>query len=147
MQLPLTLCLQPPLRLTALLALAHGASALILFSVPLRFDSVSAPLFALVLTIETLIAFSLLEVLMRLHGGRAVIRMTLHRDGHLEFEQKNGKTVQVQVDPATTLMPWMVVLCFRDERKRQRSWVILPDSLSPDAFRQLRLWLRWQLPE
>jgi hypothetical protein len=34
----------------------------------------------------------------------------------------------------------------RDALGRRRSAVVLPDSLDPDAFRRLRVWLRWRTP-
>ena len=41
---------------------------------------------------------------------------------------------------------WLAVLSLRDARGLRRTAVVLPDALDPDAFRRLRMWLRWRPP-
>jgi hypothetical protein len=38
----------------------------------------------------------------------------------------------------------LIVLRVRDDQARRRSLTLLPDSLSADQFRLLRMWLRWR---
>jgi hypothetical protein len=42
--------------------------------------------------------------------------------------------------------PWLAVVSLRDALGRRRTAVVLPDSLGPEAFRRLRVWLRWRPP-
>lgn len=39
---------------------------------------------------------------------------------------------------------WLTILVARDDAGRARCAVILPDALDPDAFRRLRVMLRWR---
>lgn len=48
------------------------------------------------------------------------------------------------VAPDTTVFSFLVVLRYQVEGERRfRALVVLPDSMSHDALRRLRLWLRW----
>jgi len=47
------------------------------------------------------------------------------------------------VQPDTTVFSRLIVLRLRDDQGRLRSLAILPDSLPPEQFRVLCLWLRW----
>jgi hypothetical protein len=40
--------------------------------------------------------------------------------------------------------PWLAVVRLRDALGRRRTAVVLPDALSPESFRRLRVWLRWR---
>jgi hypothetical protein len=50
------------------------------------------------------------------------------------------------VRSAVVPVPWLAVVTLRDALGRRRSAVVLPDSLDREAFRRLRLWLRWRTP-
>jgi hypothetical protein len=45
---------------------------------------------------------------------------------------------------AAVPVPWLAVVSLRDGLGRRRTAVVLPDSLAPEAFRRLRVWLRWR---
>lgn len=63
------------------------------------------------------------------------------RDGALHV--RDGDDWQpLTLLPSTTVLPALTVLHVRDGRRR-RAIVILADSLPPEDFRQLRVWLRW----
>jgi hypothetical protein len=63
--------------------------------------------------------------------------------GELALRHVGGESVVCQVQPETTVFGRLVVLRLRDDQARRRSLTLLPDSLSADQFRLLRLWLRW----
>ena len=63
----------------------------------------------------------------------------------IECVQADGRRVSAEVLPDSTVFSWMIVLRLRLEgEKRTCALVVLPDQLTRDKFRQLRLWLRWQ---
>lgn len=146
MQLPLTLSLRPSRRLAFLLTLAH------LFAVASLFVT-NRPLLPLpvpgILVLAFFVFASFVWTLSGLFGRRRYVRLSLQRDGTLDYALKNGETGSARVDPQSTLMPWLLILLLRrregDVPGRLSSLVLLPDTLSGEDFRQLRLWLRWQV--
>lgn len=50
----------------------------------------------------------------------------------------------VAVLPDSVVLPWLTVLRYRHGQGPVKSWVILADALPADAFRRLRIWLRWR---
>ncbi|TBR13799.1 MAG: hypothetical protein EPO43_09625 [Rugosibacter sp.] len=61
------------------------------------------------------------------------------------FGKSPGGTVSdLFLHPHTTVLPFLVILLYR-QKNRLQSLVLLSDSLEAEDFRQLRLWLRWQL--
>jgi len=69
-------------------------------------------------------------------------RLLLRGDGQLEVVGADGAASVARVHPHTLVLPFLVVLVYRQEG-RVRSLTMLGDSLAPEDFRQLRLWLRW----
>ncbi len=58
--------------------------------------------------------------------------------------QRDGKQGPGEISPDSLVTPWLVVVNLAIwEQRRTRSIVILPDSMHNDAFRQLRVWLKW----
>jgi hypothetical protein len=72
----------------------------------------------------------------------AVESFTLGDDGRLHIAGPQGSG-PVVLHPHTLVLAFMVVLLYRQDG-RLRSITVLDDSLAPEDFRQLRLWLRWR---
>lgn len=85
------------------------------------------------------------------------LRLATHRSAlavaGLEFSAAGRFAV---ADPAGTWLPaevrraavpagWLAVVAARDAHGRSRSAVILPDAAEPEAFRRLRVWLKWRV--
>ncbi|MBN8453897.1 protein YgfX [Accumulibacter sp.] len=64
--------------------------------------------------------------------------------GEFALRHVRGDIVACQVQPETTVFGRLVVLRVRDDQARRRSLTVLPDSVSADQFRLLRVWLRWR---
>ena len=72
----------------------------------------------------------------------ASLRLTA-KDG-LAFLDAYGTRVEAVLLPESTVFVWLVVLRFRIEGQgKGRALTLLPDQMSRDEFRTLRLWLRW----
>ncbi len=65
------------------------------------------------------------------------------RDG-LEGRLADGNRVSLTALPESTVFTRLIVLRLRNgEEKRVSSLALLPDQMSAEQFRCLRLWLRW----
>lgn len=57
---------------------------------------------------------------------------------------RSGRQLQGRLAGDALVTPYLTVLTVAlDESRGTRSLVVLPDSLDAEAFRQLRLWLKW----
>jgi hypothetical protein len=73
-----------------------------------------------------------------------VASLRLYRDGVVECVLPDGVCLLANPLPDTTVFPWLVVLRLGVEGgKGVISLPLLPDHLSREEFRVLRLWLRW----
>ena len=62
----------------------------------------------------------------------------------LAFLDVDGARVGAELLPESTVFTWLVVLRFKIEGQRKtHALTLLPDPMSRDEFRTLRLWLRW----
>jgi len=70
----------------------------------------------------------------------------------LALDAKGGFTASTRADavqnitilPSSFVASYLTILNYRVEGKRwQRSVLLLPDNVEQDAFRRLRVWLRW----
>ena len=133
MRLPLTLQLHRSRQLDLLLASVHLAAmtATLLAALPL------------IVRLLLLVAIAIAAGFTLWRLGRAACRITLRDDGLLEIERDGAAAGSAQVLAQSTVLNWLTVLLLRGDRGRE-SLTILPDALSSDDFRALRLWLRWR---
>jgi toxin CptA len=134
----LLVLIRPSRRLQLIQSLAHVVAAAAVLS------SIIPPWLAV--TLLLLVGASLA----RLRRPSPVAGLLLRGDGGLETLCAGGDpkgvqntTSEVMVHPHTLVLSFIVVLLYRQEG-RLRSLVLLADSLEPEDFRQLRLWLRWR---
>ena len=79
----------------------------------------------------------------RLRRRLPVENLVLHGDGRLETVGTDGTVSEALLHPHTLVLSFLVVLRYR-QQGRPNSVTLLGDSLAPEDFRQLRLWLRWR---
>lgn len=71
------------------------------------------------------------------------LRLRCQAGGGLAI-QDGGEAVPATLEPGSTVWPGLVVLRYRlDGQRRSQTYMLFPDSLSPDDFRRVRVWLRW----
>lgn len=77
----------------------------------------------------------------------SVIRgLRLSERGEVDCLNAEGTRIAASVYGDSTVFSWMVVLRLRlDEQDRTVVLVLLPDSMSTEQFRLLRLFLRWRV--
>lgn len=59
--------------------------------------------------------------------------------------RRDGRHLPCQILPTSVVTPWLTVLNALPESARfKRDVILLPDSLSAESFRRLRVWLKWR---
>jgi hypothetical protein len=131
-QLPLVLEVRRSPGFIAVLCLAHTVAAVGLLPVDLPFVAKSGLWVALAVSLAVLLG-----------RGRRVAAIVLRADGRLSLLGKDRPPLECQVDPATTVLPWLIVLLVKAGEKTVA--LILPaDALGAEGHRQLRVWLKWR---
>ncbi len=73
-----------------------------------------------------------------------VSTLRLLADGRLEVQAASrAPVVAADLAPYAVVHPWLTVLRLRVEG-RGLTLIVVADSLLPDDFRRLRVWLRWR---
>jgi len=123
----------------AWLLLLHAAVLPVVAVLPLPFPAVPALVAAVLLS---------LAWHWRLHVNprypHAVRGLRWEADGNCVLQLASGRQLTTRLARHAFVTPWMVILYFRD---RPRHLVLLPDMLTPEAFRQLRVRLRIELQQ
>jgi hypothetical protein len=77
-------------------------------------------------------------------SSRAVAGLAFRSDGGLALGDPAGSWLPAELRHCAAPTGWLAVLSARDQAGRSRTAVILPDAIDPEAFRRLRVWLRWR---
>jgi toxin CptA len=99
------------------------------------------------LVIATCVACMALEAVQTIalrRGRRGVRAILLRRSREIEVEMASGAWEAGVVLDGSFVAPWLTIVRWRPEGARfERSILILPDMLSAEGFRTLRVLLRW----
>jgi hypothetical protein len=129
--------LRPSLKLAGLLAVVH---VLALAAVWVSLAGLPQVLVGFGVLLSG--AGCLAEVLQR--SPRAALALQLQEDGGASWRDRNGRWHEGRLGSDHFVSAAFVVLGF-DQTGRGRKWlVIIGDSVSPEDFRRLRVWLRWR---
>ena len=128
---PRSVSIKPSRRLLVIQSAAHvlAVAAVLASTVP--------PWLAAVLLLSIGASLARLRRISRVDG------LILHGDGRLEAVGADGTVNEALVHPHTLVLSFLVVLLHR-QQGRSQSVTLLGDSVAPEDFRQLRLWLRWR---
>lgn len=128
----------PSHYLAAILMAAHGATLAALFSLPFPLWVKTALTFLLLLNL----GYQLRRAAW-LSAPSAAVALKL--EGELALlTTRAGEQLSGQILRDSLVTPHLTVLNVLSQGARlARSVVILPDSLDAEAFRQLRVWLKW----
>jgi len=138
----LSLRLGPSRLLAAVFAGAHVAAGAALWLAPVPV------IYALVCNV--VLSVHLVWVVRR-HAlradARALIDLELTEDGSVSVCTRAGLRRAYRVAGSTFVSPLLTVLSLRSETAPWTRHVLVPaDSVDPDSFRRLRVWLRWRWP-
>ena len=127
----------PSRRLAATLVLAYSVAMLALLPLGL-------PTWALI-TLYLLLLFSLWlhwRQVAYLSSPSSVVKLKLEGEV-LELTLRNNQQRTEQLLPSSFVSPFLTILNLRRDSYLPRSVIILPDSMDREAFRQLRVGLKW----
>ena len=141
---PIHVDFKPSRIFIGLIISASLASGLTLISMPLIWQ-IKLPIMLVIIiaSVYTILHHGLL----RMPG--AIISLRVDINSELYVLSKDGKELKVGVTANTTVTPYLVVLNFQTsnvvwyQRLYNHTLIVLPDSTESEAFRQLRVWLRW----
>ena len=123
------------------LVTGHVFAAVCVFMVPLPFWPRYLLLCALVLNIFYVLPHQAWRA-----WPFSIVSLQFERDGVVLLEYRNGKVLAAKVLASSFVAPYLTIILLKTRKKWfARSVVLLPDMLSPDVFRTLRVWLKWRL--
>lgn len=133
----LSLVIRPAPRLSLLLGLFYLGAAVCVVIVPLP-GLLQAVLVAM-------LAAAASHALWR-HGlgrhPRAIRRLDLDAEGRVYLIDGSGQAQPARILASSVVTPWLTALAFATETGR-RSLLLTPERVDAEAYRRLRVWLRW----
>jgi toxin CptA len=81
----------------------------------------------------------------------SVMNLTINANHELHVVRKDGQRISAQVEESSVVTPYLTVLQLRIPQAQgyEKVWrdrqtvIVLPDNAESEAYRQLRVWLRW----
>ena len=109
---------------------------------------VPLPLWLKLLLSGTLVA-SLIHTLTR-HAWRirasSIVELQCDRDGLAVIHMRSGEEREARVLGSSFVASYLTIVLLKPSTSRRVSAIlILPDTLEPELFRQLRVWLKWRV--
>jgi toxin CptA len=74
----------------------------------------------------------------------AIAGLELDARGGVAIAGRAGDWSSARLTDAAVPVRWLAVVRLRDALGRRRTAIVLPDTLAPEPFRRLRVWLRWR---
>lgn len=136
---PIHLVLQPSRMLTVLLLSVSLAACLILLCIPVL--SWLKALAILLISLATIwhVAKNALLLL-----SKSIIKLELTSEAEFFVTQRDGQKIKAEVLTTSFVAWYLVMLNLKlPDSRLVRHVVLMPDMLDGEAFRQLRVWLRW----
>lgn len=145
---PIRVDFKPSVIFNAVIISATLAACLTLMLMPLMWQ----------LKLPLVLAVFSASVYTILHQGllsmsRSIVSIQINIKNELYVERQDGRKEKLNVAGNTTVMPYLIVM---NLHKPDTDWyrlifspfnthsvIVLPDSTDTEAFRQLRVWLRW----
>jgi toxin CptA len=138
----LRITIGPSRILATVLAVAHSAALAVMLIVTL-------PAWARLLMAAAIIAsgaWSILRAALQ-RSRSAIVELEAGEGGRISCRTRDGRWREGQVLASSFVSPWLTVLNLRVAgAARATHLLILPDNLEKEAFRRLRVLLRWSRP-
>ncbi|MDB5810021.1 MAG: hypothetical protein JWN94_2143 [Betaproteobacteria bacterium] len=132
--------LRPSRLLATILVLAHAAAVVLIWTV--AFPSWAASGATAVLVVQ---CFYLVRQRALLLGANSATAIEITSDHQLNIQSRAADWSECDVLDTTYVTPYLTLLNYRPRGNRlARHIALLPDSLHPDDFRKLRVWLQWR---
>jgi toxin CptA len=132
--------LSPSRQLVRLLALAHFFTLAVIWFLPISFFWRSG---LMCITVGSFVFYLQRDAKLALKN--AVVALKWMPDNTLEIQQRSGVWLPAQIQPGGFVADYLTLVAYRlDGQRFTRHIVILPDMLEVEAFRDLRVRLRWK---
>ena len=132
--------LRPSRQLAAALTLLHLGALACLVPLALALWLKAPAVLALLASLVFMLRRSAL-----LAASDSIVALMPKDDGMIRYVLGDGEEIEAEVLPDTTVYRFAAVVLLRAPgARRVRSVLVLPDSMDAEAFRHLRVWLRWR---
>jgi toxin CptA len=132
--------LRPSRQLAAALTLLHLGALACLVPLALALWLKAPAVLALLASLVFMLRRSAL-----LAASDSIVALVPKDDGMIRYVLGDGEEIEAEVLPDTTVYRFAAVVLLRAPgARRVRSVLVLPDSMDAEAFRHLRVWLRWR---
>jgi Membrane-bound toxin component of toxin-antitoxin system len=74
----------------------------------------------------------------------SVRELALRPDGGAAWLGRDGSWHVAQEVTGAVIAPWLAVIGLKEDGRRMRRLLVMPDAMQGEAFRELRVWLRWR---
>lgn len=137
---PLSLSPRPSYHLATIFALAHALAGAVVASVDFPLPVTIGSWFIIAANCGFVVyRFALLK------SARSIVGFELREGNEVTFVERGGRAYKGRVLGSSFVAPYLTVLNLEAGNGQVvRHALILPDSLGPDEFRQLRIRLRWE---
>lgn len=89
-------------------------------------------------TVDSVVRYALL----RLNGS--IVGLNGDRDGKAQLLRHDGQMRDAQVLGDTFVTPYLTLIRLKPRMGRSQIAIVLPDAIAPEAYRQMRVWLKWR---
>ncbi|MBY0578396.1 MAG: hypothetical protein K2P57_05050 [Burkholderiales bacterium] len=128
----IAVALKPSMRLALLLVAVHLGAILFMLQVS----------YLLAALLAFSMAYSVMHyALLSLSGS--IVALRIGKKTCTVFT-RGGDESNCTLQGSTYVSPWLTVLNLKGAGRLAKTAVILPDAIDGEAFRQLRVWLRWK---
>ena len=79
----------------------------------------------------------------RLSLAKSCVAFSFEGKNNITLIQRNGQHLVGKISAGSLVVPFLVLINISITEREKRSIVLLPDSMSREAFRHLRVQLRW----
>lgn len=141
--LPLRLQLHASRQLAWVMLTAHGFTLVAILPATLNYPAVIT--IGVILLLGSNLAYTLRRYAW-LQSKQSVVALNLAGKNTCQASLLSNDCLEYHIDDASSFVaPYLTVLSLKGARFfDRRTVVILPDSIDQEAFRQLRVWLRWK---
>jgi hypothetical protein len=74
----------------------------------------------------------------------SVRELALRPDGGAAWRDRDGSWHVAREVTGGVIAPWLAVIGLKEDGGRTRRILLMPDAMQSEAFRELRVWLRWR---
>jgi len=141
---PIQVDFKPSVIFIGVIISVSFVSCLTLMLMPLAWQiKLPIVLAILIVSVYTILHYGLLSM------PSSIVGLQVNINNELYIERKDGEKSKVRVAANTMVMPHLAVMNFHEpntawyQRIFNQAIIVLPDSTDLEAFRQLRVWLRW----